>query len=354
MNGRTRHFFAAAAFAAAIALAAFALDARTALAAYLATWLAFASISIGSLGMLHMTYLVRRAWTEELHAALASAADLLPICGVLFIPILLGAVWIYPAAGNASTLLPFKSIYLAPWFVALRAIIYFAIWTLLAVKTRTAWGNPQRMTRIAAIGLIVLSLTVSLAGVDWLESLNPKFHSSIYGLLFLNDVLLAGFAFSIAVGLWSRDWIKSTRGYGGLLLGAFLLWGYLHAMQYIVIWSANIPEEVKWYVVRTAGPWGYVVTLLAFGQFLIPFFILLMERNRRNRKVLFGICVMTLLMRWPEMIVLALPEIPHLNPAVLAAALVAAAAFFAALLGALFVRRFRNDAIAAPVVPAET
>ncbi|WP_458757139.1 hypothetical protein ACSVBT_15370 [Afipia sp. TerB] len=354
MKERVNILFAAAVAALIVIVAGFVMDPRTTLAAYLATWLAFVSISIGALGMLHMTYLVRRPWTEELHPALISATDLLPIWGALFIPVLLGAALIYPAAGNESGLPPFKAVYLAPWFVALRTIIYFAIWSLLAIKTRAAWGDARRMTRIASIGLIVLSLTVSLAGVDWLESLNPGFHSSIYGLLFLNDVLLAGLAFPVAVGLLSRDWIRSTRGYGGLLLGAFLLWAYLHAMQYIVIWSANIPEEVKWYLIRTAGPWGYVVTVLAFAQFLIPFFILLSDRGRRDRRILLGISATTLLMRWVEMVVLALPEIPHLNPAVLAIALVATASFFAAFLGALFARRFRHDVIAAKPVRAET
>ena len=47
------------------------------------------------------------------------------------------------------------------------------------------------MTRAASVGLIVYALTVSLAGVDWMESLEPDFHSSIYGLLFLSFFIAA-------------------------------------------------------------------------------------------------------------------------------------------------------------------
>lgn len=335
-------------------LAGLAMDARTALAAYLATWVAFASISIGALGVVHMTYLVRRAWTEELHTALMSAADLLPICGVLFIPVLLGAAWIYPAASDASALPAFKAVYLAPWFVALRAVIYFVIWTVLVVMTKAAWGDQRRMNRVAAAGLIVLSLTVSLAGVDWLESLNPEFHSSIYGLLFLTNTLLAGLAFSIAIALMSRNRIKISRGYGGLLLGAILLWAYLHAMQYIVIWSANIPAEVSWYLVRTSGAWGYLVVLLALAQFLIPFFLLLIDSLRRNRIVLLVLCATTLLMRWIEMLILALPDIPQLTPAILVFALAGTSAVLSSILGSLYERGLGGDATAVRPAPAET
>lgn len=354
MTERHRMLLAITLVAAGAIMGGFAMDARTALAAYLATWLVFASISIGALGILQMTYLVRRVWTDELHTALMSAAGLLPICGALFIPVLLGAALIYPAAGDASALPAFKAGYLAPWFVALRAGIYFAIWTFLAIRTKAAWGDRRRMTRIAAAGLIVLSVTVSLAGVDWLESINPEFHSSIYGLLFLNNALLAGLAFSITIGLSSRDRIRMSRGYGGLLLGALLLWAYLHAMQYIVIWSANIPAEVSWYLVRTSGAWGYLVVLLALAQFLIPFFLLLIDSLRRNRIVLLVLCATTLLMRWIEMLILALPDIPQLDPAVLMLALGGASVVLSVILGSLYERRLRDDAIAVRPAPAET
>src|SRR2546423_4308008 len=105
---------------------------------------------------------------------------------------------------------------------------------------RSAWNDAERMTRAASTGLIMYVLTVSLAGVDWMESLEPDFHSSIYGLLFLGFVLLNGVAFTLGTGIWLGRRIGPIRGYSALLLGAVLLWAYLHAMQYIVIWSANI------------------------------------------------------------------------------------------------------------------
>ena len=41
------------------------------------------------------------------------------------------------------------------------------------------------------------ALIASFAGVDWVKSLDPEFHSSIYGLLYLGFTLLDGFAFAI-------------------------------------------------------------------------------------------------------------------------------------------------------------
>jgi hypothetical protein len=79
---------------------------------------------------------------------------------------------------------------------------------------------------------------ISFAGIDWIETLEPEFHSSIYGLLYLCFTLLDGVAFGIGKGLFSGRRIGRTRGYSALLLLTILL-AYLHAMQYIVIWPVT-------------------------------------------------------------------------------------------------------------------
>ncbi|WP_229169337.1 hypothetical protein [Bradyrhizobium altum] len=88
---------------------------------------------------------------------------------------------------------------------------------------------------------MIYALTVSLTGIDWMESLEPNFHSPIYGFLFLSFTLLSGLAFMLGISLLSGRRIGRSAGYSGLLLSLILLWAYLHAMQYIVIWSGNIP-----------------------------------------------------------------------------------------------------------------
>jgi hypothetical protein len=223
-------------------------------------------------------------------------------------------------------------VYLAPWFFALRTIVYFTIWSLLALWLRLAGNDSERMTRAASVGLIVYALTVSLAGVDWLESLEPDFHSSIYGLLFLGFTMLNGLAFGIAGGLLLRRRIGSRKAYSALLLSMILVWAYLHGMQYLVIWSGNIPDEVTWYLERSSHGWQVVLTVLALGQFVFPFFALVVEKIRGDRNWLLGLCALTLLMRCVEAALLALPPLDHLHPLTTGAMLMAGLAFVAAAL----------------------
>jgi hypothetical protein len=329
-------------------MAGLAIDRRSTLVAYLVAWIAVAAVSIGALGVLITSYLVRRAWTEALHSIMTATAATLPLAGLLFIPILIGMRGLYPATAEHASLPAFKALYLAPPFFVLRSVVYFVVWSVLATWLRNAWNESERMTRAASVGLIVYTLTVSLAGIDWMESLEPEFHSSIYGLLFLSFVLLNGVAFTVGAGIWLGQRIGPIRGYSALLLSMILLWAYLHAMQYIVIWSANIPDEVSWYLKRSANGWQYLLIVLSMGQFIIPFFALLNERIRADRRWLAALCGLTLAMRCGEAAILIVPPLPRVEAFAMALMLPAALAFVGGTLWWMFLtalesrRRFVN------------
>ena len=89
-------------------------------------------------------------------------------------------------------------------------------------------------------------------------------------------------------------------------------------MQYIVIWSGNIPDEVTWYLKRSVNGWQYLLIILALGQFVFPFFALLSERIRADRRWLAALCGLTLAMRCCEAAILGLPAIPNIAPVTLA------------------------------------
>jgi hypothetical protein len=320
-----------------------AIDPRSTLSAYLVAWVAIGVIPLGVLGLLMTSYLVRRAWTDALHAIMASATSVLPILAVMLLPVLIGLKELYPAVSAGHALPAFKAFYLAPWFFVLRTVITFAALCAVALWQQATWGSPDRMMRSASVGLIVWALLVSLAGVDWIESLEPSFHSSEYGLYFLCFTLLDGTAFAILTGLASGRGIGATRGYSALLLSVLLLWTYVHAMQYIVIWAADIPDEVVWYIKRSSDGWQFVLAVVAFGQFVFPFFALLNSGVRSSRTWLMALCALTLAMRCWEASILILPAIEHIAPVVVILMLPASLAFVAVSLWWAYERALAND-----------
>jgi hypothetical protein len=286
------------------------LEPKAMLASYLAAWFAVSAVPIGALGVLLMSYLVRAGWTGDLYGPLSGAALTTPVVAVLFIPVLAGLSWVYPWASDGNALPAFKAVYLTPGFFIARALVYFVIWTTLAGWAAWVYGREAAMVRAASAGLIVWELTLSWAGIDWLESVEPDFHSSIYGLLAISFALLEGLAFGlVAVLALKRSHRMSNASYAGILLATLLLWAYLHAMQYIIIWSGNIPNEVSWYLTRLRNGWGYALWGLFIGQFFVPFFALLSARVRSSTSALLWLAGATLVLRYLESTLLILPPL---------------------------------------------
>jgi hypothetical protein len=294
------------------------IDPKTLAASYLAAWVAISAIPIGAIAVLMIAYLVRAGWTVDLYRLLSRTALTIPAFALLFIPVLIGMSTIYPWAGEARQLSAFQLGYLSPWFFTLRAAVYFAVLTALAIGAARAYGDDAAMMRVASVGLIVWALVSSFAGIDWMESVEPEFHSSIYGLIKIAFDLLAGFGFAIvALMLAHHARRMSHSAYAGTFLSVLLLWAYLHAMQYIIIWAGNIPNEIVWYLKRLDGGWAVALWALYIGQFIVPFFVLLSERARNSAAVLLWLGGATLVLRYLEAVVLILPPLDPMTPALL-------------------------------------
>jgi hypothetical protein len=276
--------------------------------AWLAVAIAGTAVPCGALAVLMTSQLVRGRWTRLLDPVLDAAARTLPFSALLFLPVLFGLHRLYPWSVEpiAAEMPAFKAAWLGPGFFVGRTCFYFLILSVLAWLLHVARTEEGRR-RLSIVGLVVYAIAGSLAGVDWALSTEPAAHSSIYGLLFIAHQLLAGLAFAL-LALPRAEWRPGEAGLGGLLLSVILFWGYLHAMQYIIVWAADIPEEATWYLTRVAGAWEAVPWVLAFGQFLLPFLLLLAPSVRRSRTALVILAGLTLAMRLVESAWLTLPQ----------------------------------------------
>ncbi len=250
--------------------------------------------------MLH--HLVGGRWSAMIRRLLETGAMTLPLMAMLFLPLLFGLTTLYPWANaehvQQSELLQQKTVWLnIPFFLG-RSALYFIVWITLAflfnrwslAQDRT--GDPQlavRMRRLSAIGMILFMLTATFAAYDWMMSLEPEWFSSIYGLSFIAGQGLAALALGI-IGLRfiakdnaaSPDWIKSFNDLGNFLLGFVMIWAYFAFSQFLIIWSADIPEEAIWYYHRSQGGWLNVGLFLIALHFGLPFFLLLSRQVKRR------------------------------------------------------------------------
>jgi hypothetical protein len=136
---------------------------------------------------------------------------------------------------------------------------------------------------------------VTYASIDMTMSLDPRFVSSVYGLIQISEMGLLALSISVFAAAVGSPPSEGTRqSLGRLLLGLLVLWAYLDFMQVLIVWQSDLAAEAPWYIARSTGGWGIVATVVAAGHFVLPFFALIWPQVQRSRR---GIaCVASLLM----------------------------------------------------------
>lgn len=176
----------------------------------------------------------------------------------------------------------------SPRLYALRTRFY----TRLALGwrgTETQWHRLEKAISVMAIIIMPIAVSVHTV-VSWVfaMTLNPMWHSTIFGPYFVVGAIFSGIA-AVIVAMWFiRKGFHLERymrpvhfnNLGLLLVTLCLLWSYFTFAEYMTTWYGNVPDEmaVFWYKVR--GPmapyfWGMVALC-----FLIPLPILAFRKTR--------------------------------------------------------------------------
>lgn len=246
-------------------------DGRGVLGAGLSAAVTSVTLALGCVLWRLLMPLIRGEWRTTLTPSLAIGMASLP-WALLGLLVLVPAAWLlYPWSQAGAE--GFRGFWLHPLSFLARALIYAGLWWWLA-----GWVNRGVGEARAGLGLIVLVLSLSAAGIDWLMSLDAELASTIFGLFFVLRALLMGLAWA---GLTSGP--HSQRLLRGLLVGACIFWVYLQFMQYLIVWAGNLPREIHWYLDRTEHGWGAVGGLLALTQGILPLMLLTLPWGKRPR-----------------------------------------------------------------------
>jgi hypothetical protein len=280
---------------------------------YLFGFVFWGSITIGCFGLMMLQGAIRSAWgTSVLRIMEAGGGPaMILLLAVLFLPILLCLNQIYPwmDAGfvHGDSILEKKQFYLNPTFFVIRTAVVLLLWFLwsglmkrstrrqdesLSQKEwdlRSNWGAP---------GLVMFFVTVTFIATDWAMSIEPRYYSTVYGLIFAVGTGLSAMSLAVLIVLSNADRApynaivsaKLTKDLGNLLFTLTMLWGYLTLSQFLITWQGNLPLEVPYYMRRTGAAigsadnhldWNLLSGILILFQFFIPFFALLAPRTKR-------------------------------------------------------------------------
>jgi hypothetical protein len=306
---------------------------KVTLFSYLVAFCYWAGLALTSLILLMIFHTFHAKWMTVLRRPIEVMAATLPLFLLLFIPIVLGMKhlysWVEPPPGlNAEQLhlLAHKKPYLNVPFFVIRTVIYLGLATFLA-RRLWGWSTKQdtsgdiqltaRARALSAGGLPFIAVAFAFAGFDWLMSLNPFWFSTMFGVYYFAGGFVTSFCFVALANHFARGkdlygsyvTAEHSHNIGKLMFAFTAFWGYIAFSQFMLIWIANLPEEIPFFTVRLRGAWSPIGVVLIIGHFFIPFFILLSRNRKRTPSKLVPVAIWIALMNFVDLYWLVIPTL---------------------------------------------
>lgn len=332
---------------------------------WLLAFMFFLSLMLGGLFLVILHHLFDAQWSVPIRRIPEHLACLSPVMAVLFIPILLNALlanesaiygWMLSDPSHDHALLAKRALFNKPAWVIVSGLL-FVIWYVWSHGLRSASleqdrtgaaSCTRRMRVLAASGIFVFAISLTLGAILWMKSLQWQWFSTMYGVYYFAGSVWLSIATVYGVTLLLQragplSPVVRTVTYhdiGTLFFAFTVFYAYIAFSQYFLVWNANIPEETFWYVLREKGSWWDIGLLMIFGHFFLPFLVLLRIDTKLSITVMIPIIVWAWLMHYCDLSFNIMPVL-HPDGFVIHWLDVACMAFMGGVLSLWYIRSFK-------------
>jgi hypothetical protein len=303
------------------------------LASSLANGFFFMAIGLGALFFLALQYATETGWYASVKRIIEAIAGFLPWGMGIFAVILLAITllkgahiytWMDPdtytkGSHHYDDIIAGKRPYLNEIFFWIRTVLYMVVYYLFyrgfrlrSLEEDRVGGTDIHFTnyRKGAMFLVFFAVFSSTSSWDWLMSIDVHWFSTLFGWY-----TFAGMWCSAMVVLVITTLYLKSLGYlpkvndshihdiGKWTFATSFLWSYLWFSQFMLIWFANIGEEVAYFVMRIEN-----FKILYFSMFIINFafpMLILMSRDaKRNTRILTFVGIIILCGHWVDVFIM--------------------------------------------------
>ena len=305
-------------------------------AAFYVACIFFMLVSLGVLAFYAINIASQAGWAPVLFRVMQAITAYLPVGSVIFFIFLvlsamhLNHMFPWMAEGitekgheNYDTLVAAKSGYLNVPFWLIRAAIFLIGWNLyryfsrkncLAQDQSDDDSNYKKNFKLSAAFLVFFIVTESIMSWDWIMSVDPHWFSTLFGWYVFASFIVSAITVICLVTLYLK-----ARGYlpevnsshihdlAKYMFGFSIFWTYLWFSQFMLIWYANIPEEVTYFVTRINDYglpfWGAVVM-----NFVFPILILMNTDFKRISWILIMAAIVILVGHYIDFFNMIMPS----------------------------------------------
>lgn len=276
----------------------------------------FLLVTMGVLAFYGIQQVAQAGWSPILFRVMEGITAYLPIGSILFFVFLLTCafhynhLFIWMAEGvtkkgseNYDAMIAGKTGFLNVGFWLTRAAIFLIGWNLyryfsrktgLAQDEATDNSNYKKVFKMSAGFLVFFIVSESIMSWDWIMSLDPHWFSTLFGWYVFASFFVSGITTICMVTLYLKskgylEYVNTSHIHdlAKFMFGISVFWTYLWFSQFMLIWYANIPEEVTYFVQRINDFgllfWGAVVM-----NFVFPILILINTDFKRVTWILVG------------------------------------------------------------------
>ncbi len=234
----------------------------------------FMLVSLGVLVFYAIQQVAQAGWSPVLFRVMQGITSYLPVGAVFFFVLLVLCglhlnhmfIWLDPEVVATDKLIANKAGYLNFPFWIVRAIIFLSGWCLYQYYSRKnclaqdeASDNLlyKKNFKLSAMFLVFFIVSESIMSWDWIMSIDPHWFSTLFGWYVFASFFVSGVTTITLVTLYlkSRGYLEFVNNshihdLAKFMFGLSVFWTYLWFSQFMLIWYANIPEEVTYFITR--------------------------------------------------------------------------------------------------------
>jgi len=262
----------------------------------------FMLIALGTLAFYAIQIVSQAGWSPVLFRVMQGITSYLLPGSIIFFLLLLAAgfhmnhlfIWLdkgitVKGSENYDAIIAGKSGYLNFPFWIIRAILFLTVWNLYRYFTRKnclAQDESNDNTyykknfKMSAAFLVFFIVSESIMAWDWIMSIDTHWFSTLFGWYVFASFVVSAVTVIALVTLYlkSKGYLPevNTSHIHDLvkyMFGFSVFWTYLWFSQFMLIWYANIPEEITYFVMRIEH---YPITFWGalFMNFVFPILLL--------------------------------------------------------------------------------
>jgi len=297
----------------------------------------YLGISVFAVFFVAMQYVSEAGWSIVLKRVPEAIMGALPAFSIIMLLIMVAAImhfnhiyhWLHEGIMTVGhedydSIIAGKEAYLNATFFIIRTVIYLLGWNYFAKKLRSLSLLEDReggtaihfkSVSTSAWFMVFFAVTSAMASWDWIMSIDTHWFSTIFGWYVFAEWAAIGFTTILLFTLYlqRQGYLKDVNeshihDLGKWIFAFSLVWTYIWFSQFMLIWYANIPEEVTYFTARLeVENYKFLFWFSMIINFVLPVVLLMSRDAKRHNSRLIFVSIIILIGHWLNSYLLVAP-----------------------------------------------